>query len=739
VIIFRTMRSLSSRILSVLVSALIFGVAAHAQAEASYQRLADAAKLWVYVKYFHPRVTAAPLEWDRAFAESAPKVLRAKSEADYSAAVAGMLATLHDPATRILGVDEPSDPSAADLRTVLTVKHPIVDVAVVSLERGTATQTDQASGSLQKNLTGAKAVVIDIRGSKAAATRIPLLPVSKVAVGPSATVRLHTGYFDVTKPLTSYYNSSWLTRQLLELQPSRNPIRPVFLVDRESLIPPIALAMQSSGEGAIVSEASVTDSQVNLSRVVTVQGNLRARVRTKDLVYADGTTGLAANVLLNKTGNDALNAAIDIARSGKWPTASGRSLLTGLPAFFHEEPYLDKPYPDTNYRLLAAARIWGVFNQFHPYKRLYGEDWDAVLVQTFPKMEAARTRREYDLAIAEMLTHTHDSHVQAGSEELFDERGGNTAPSVEIRWIENKPVVTRLYDRSLAARAAPGDVVIKINGEPVQKRIDHLSRQTTASTPQALMRHITAALPFVNGPDGTLGSITVITANGSEREFPIRHSSNARRGVFFPPAREGEVFRLITPQIGYADLERVTNDQVDGMFEMFKTTKGIILDMRGYPHQSGTNGAVASHITTRSSQQSQLPIPLIGAEPLFTRPPESLLERAASRPEGSGPQYPGKTVMLVDERAISAAETTAGWYREINGTVFIGSPTAGANGYTTRFYAPGGTIVSLSGNSWPLQRIGIIPDIEVHPTIAGIRAGRDEVLERAIAYLEQWR
>jgi C-terminal processing protease CtpA/Prc len=30
------------------------------------------------------------------------------------------------------------------------------------------------------------------------------------------------------------------------------------------------------------------------------------------------------------------------------------------------------------------------------------------------------------------------------------------------------------------------------------------------------------------------------------------------------------------------------------------------------------------------------------------------------------------------------------------------------------------------------QRIGIVPDIEVKPTIKGFRQGRDELLERAI-------
>jgi hypothetical protein len=32
----------------------------------------------------------------------------------------------------------------------------------------------------------------------------------------------------------------------------------------------------------------------------------------------------------------------------------------------------------------------------------------------------------------------------------------------------------------------------------------------------------------------------------------------------------------------------------------------------------------------------------------------------------------------------------------------------------------------------PTQRVGILPNVTVRPTIAGIRAGRDEVLEEAL-------
>jgi C-terminal processing protease CtpA/Prc len=48
--------------------------------------------------------------------------------------------------------------------------------------------------------------------------------------------------------------------------------------------------------------------------------------------------------------------------------------------------------------------------------------------------------------------------------------------------------------------------------------------------------------------------------------------------------------------------------------------------------------------------------------------------------------------------------------------------------------------VNFSGHDvrWPdgreLQRVGLQPDIHVRPTIAGIRAGKDEVLDRAIEF-----
>jgi C-terminal processing protease CtpA/Prc len=36
-----------------------------------------------------------------------------------------------------------------------------------------------------------------------------------------------------------------------------------------------------------------------------------------------------------------------------------------------------------------------------------------------------------------------------------------------------------------------------------------------------------------------------------------------------------------------------------------------------------------------------------------------------------------------------------------------------------------------------LQRVGIVPDVPVPPTLRGLREGRDEVLERALGWLDE--
>lgn len=99
--------------------------------------------------------------------------------------------------------------------------------------------------------------------------------------------------------------------------------------------------------------------------------------------------------------------------------------------------------------------------------------------------------------------------------------------------------------------------------------------------------------------------------------------------------------------------------------------------------------------------------------------------------------------MLIDERTQSAAEHLGLFLDTANATKFVGTPSAGANGNAGPVARPGGIRFSLSWlgvahtDGRQLQRVGLVPDIEVKPTIKGIQEGRDEVLDAAVRYLRE--
>ena len=178
------------------------------------------------------------------------------------------------------------------------------------------------------------------------------------------------------------------------------------------------------------------------------------------------------------------------------------------------------------------------------------------------------------------------------------------------------------------------------------------------------------------------------------------------------------------------------------MFAAMNGTKAIIFDMRGYPY--GTGWSIAPRLNTNKAT--------VGA--IFRRPQLSESADFETRttfsfeqalPKTKGAIYKGRTVMLIDERAMSQAEYTGLLFEAANGTRFIGSNSAGAVGDRPTMVLPGGIYVSFTGHDVrhtdgrQVQRIGLVPDVALRPTIAGIRQGRDEVLERAIAYINSGR
>jgi C-terminal processing protease CtpA/Prc len=281
---------------------------------------------------------------------------------------------------------------------------------------------------------------------------------------------------------------------------------------------------------------------------------------------------------------------------------------------------------------------------------------------------------------------------------------------------------------------AIGDVVLAVDGEPVEKRMARYGKYIAGSNPGAHARSVLRRL--LNGPDGSTLELTVRGRDDKTREIALPRKAGY---AALWPKRGGEVFKVLEDDIGYCDLERLTLGEVDAMLERLEETRAIVFDLRGYPQ--GTAWALAPRLNVKGAKYGAAFRRMLvsgGSSSQLGEPSFAFLQPL---PPGDKWKYKGKTVTLIDERAISQSEHTGLFLEAACATAFIGSPTAGANGDVTRLTLPGGLVVGFTGydvrhvDGRQLQRVGLVPHVEVRPTLAGIRAGQDEVLARALQYV----
>jgi len=735
-------------------------------------RLAQVGRLWGTVRYLHPYLLDRDIDWDAALVAAMPRIEAAKSKEEYAAAVQGMLDALGDPATRVLPLAAVATPAQAPpQKTPPAVTRRldggtlVVDVAHAARTMGFR-ELMRAVYAASRDIGKERAVIVDLRGGQAedgvggelfayALAQVGDALVSRPCRAPSQRFVQRSGFRPQEGSSSGGYYYGFVTPAADTFSPPpqapAQTKRVVFLMDRKSGMPPLVLALQAVGDGRIVADGTLGGEDTAVStRVVDLGEGLRAMVRMSEMLPLAGWPGIHADVEVaaNSGASDAshdaaLAAAVAELEKDGWgkpaaPTAAPLAASPILPdaVFRPDKGYPEMIVPDLVHRRLAVIQAWSVIHFFYPYLHLIG-DWDAVLPEYLAKIEKAKTGRDYALTILEMMAHVTDGHTGVWGHPEIEKYFGEAWLPLAVRWIEGAAVVTAVGgDEVKAAGIAPGDAIVAVDGEPVAARIERLSRYVTASTQAALLGTICAAY-LLRGPAGP-AVLTVQSLDGPPREVRLTRDPKAR---FQPPAA-GDVVRILPGNLGYVDLPRLGRPDVDAMFEKVKDTRGLILDMRGYPQ--GTAWSIAPRINTKRAE--------VGAQ--FRR----RLLSGMSEEEGEAgyffsqplpPLPPGATlytapvVMLIDERAISQSEHSGLFYEAANGTTFIGSPSAGANGDVTFFTLPGGISVSFTGHDVrhadgrQLQRVGLKPDVEVAPTRAGIRAGKDEVLERAVKYLEE--
>jgi hypothetical protein len=400
----------------------------------------------------------------------------------------------------------------------------------------------------------------------------------------------------------------------------------------------------------------------------------------------------------------------------------------GNPIFEHEDSYDKMKYPDTGYRLLTLYRYWNIIQYCFPYKNLIKDDWNKVLRDLIPEFIKADNALQYHLTVLKMIEKVSDSHANIwGSDSvMWDYFGKYTAPC-NITFIENKAVITQVFSRADSTfPLKTGDIVEKVNSKNLDDIVKSKLPIYPASNYLTKLRNIAKDILRSNSE-----SILVTYKRGGQLQTDSIKCINLEKFYSYSSNSEKKSWKTLENNIGYIYPGSIRNSELPDIMKRFKNDKGIIIDLRCYP----------SEFIVFSLGAYLMPAPIKFVKfsaTNFDMPGLFHFTDALTVGNNNPDYFRGKVVIILNEMTQSQAEYTSMAFRKAPKAIVIGSTTAGADGNVSQFYLPGGisTMISGIGIYYPdgteTQRVGIVPDIEMKPTIKGIIEGRDELLEKAI-------
>ena len=413
--------------------------------------------------------------------------------------------------------------------------------------------------------------------------------------------------------------------------------------------------------------------------------------------------------------------------------------------FCNEKLYEDMDYSDENYRLLGLFRVWNAMEYYYPYLDILDEDWEDLLPDFILQMLEGSDQHSYDLIIAALTAKLQDAHVAFGgsSEFIKKEFGEYLISDVEFVSAEGAIVVLQTFDESCPLQ--PGDIIRKLDGVDIEDRVEHCKKYISVTTDEKIKNPLQLSLLRSHSKTP---EVTVIR-DGKEMTFNVNADefqySGPRYGVSFQDG-EPKPYEIIEGNIGvinpaFMNLQSgaVHGNEVKWAEAMnaLKDTDGLIVDYRQYPANSW------QHLPPYLFEEAQ--VGLLTASISEAVPGTFIKEPVFNfntKPR-SAYRYDKEVVVLIDEHSQSASEYAAMLVQNGEKVTLMGENTIGSNGFCLILPIPGGNMVmhTAQGIYTPdggqTQRIGVSPDIEVKKTIEGIKEGRDEVKEAAIAYIQE--
>jgi C-terminal processing protease CtpA/Prc len=659
--------------------------AARSEGDALY-RLQQLADVWHAARWFHPDLVDRAAAWDTAYLRHVDAVRATTDDASFADAISALLREIGDAETRVVR------DTVMNERMAQPVASTFAGALVTPIRR-----------SLRHGIRALGGLI----GEPADTGALP---------GCCATWTMQSG------PVLRGTGH----RDSVAVQSIR--------IGDQTVIPAAMFALHQAGAVRFVSaETGVLHSDAAAVHI-TLGDNAYARVRIEELLLADGRA-------VATRADSVAGAASTVV------TASPRGMASRLGVSLSESQghTSAEPYPSLAERLLAVTKLWGTVRAFNPYLPMADESWDDMFARAIGEVEEASSARAYSVAMARFVAALDASQasIVVPDHPEFGAREGRVP--FQIRLVDRRAIVSEISDATAAQlNVFRGDEIVAIGGEPIDKRLDRLREYVSASN--AWSREQLLEQWLLSGPAGAVSTFRVQPASGGASNVELRYDP---REVAEAPRVLRDVQTLANGVVRVR-LGAIAQDGATALPDAVATAAAVIVDARGVRSAESLRWLAGSLLDADNRAYARDDVSEIVAPPRGAlRSPELDPARRFTRTERRtgavrGELFSGPMAILVDASTRGDGELlvlrlAAGAGRR----VVVGSTTAGAVGHTATLSLPGGVHATypVSDVRYPdgrfIQRLGVAPAILVEPTVAGVRSGRDEVLEAAQRWIAQ--
>lgn len=370
-------------------------------------------------------------------------------------------------------------------------------------------------------------------------------------------------------------------------------------------------------------------------------------------------------------------------------------------------------------------------------------DWGQTYLDFLERVAKTSSTEDYYRVLMQLAPLLKDGHTNIYPPDDISNKF-YSRPPLRTELIEDRVLVTRVDSRKLAALVSVGEEIVEIDGIPVRRYVEqYVDPFVSSSTPQdRKVRQYTYQL--LQGDESKAVRLRLKSRTGVGREVSLPRTGYD--DVVSPPKFE---FRLLPGDITYISIEHFESDAGVKAFERAFPTilkaRGLIIDMRN--NGGGDSGFGVALLRFLTNEPIRGPNSYSRSDNGLSREEMRVIEWKPTPFSGATDTktrpfvFSGPVAVLTGARTFSAGEDFVAVFQTLARGKTIGSATGGSTGQPILVNLPGGGTGRIcakrdtfaDGTSFVGK--GLRPDVPISYSLADFFAGRDVVLERAIAEL----